>query len=73
MIPSEPDDLLAQAARGVREREARRALEEYARCRAVTRAGTASLIAVEFPAFIARGKAAGLDLETIEALAAGKA
>ncbi len=31
MIPSEPDDLLAQGARGVREREARQALEEYVR------------------------------------------
>jgi hypothetical protein len=65
----EPDDLLAQRARSLRAGEARRVLEEYARRRAVTRAGAASLIAGEFPALIARGKAAGLDLETIEALA----
>ena len=31
MIPSEPDDLLALGARGVREREARQALQEYVR------------------------------------------
>jgi hypothetical protein len=68
----EPHDLLAQRARSLRAGEARRALEEYARRRAVTRAGTASLIAGEFPALIVQAKAAGLGETEIVALAAGK-
>jgi hypothetical protein len=70
----QPDDLLAQGARGVREREGerqaevRQALEAYAQRRAVTRAGTASLIA-EMAPLIDRAKAAGLSMDEVGKLA----
>jgi len=72
----EPDDLLAQGARGVREREGerqaevRQALEAYARRRAVDRD---TRIIAELAPLIDRAKAAGLSMDEVGRLAEGKA
>jgi transcriptional regulator with XRE-family HTH domain len=71
----EPDDLLAQGARGVREREGerqaevRQALEAYARRRAVDRD---TRIIAELAPLIDCAKAAGLSMDEIGRLAEGK-
>lgn len=74
----EPDDPLAQGARGVHERDETRAereaqarhdLETYAQRRVVNRD---TRIIAELAPLVDRAKAAGLDMNTIAALAYGK-